>query len=132
MDSKIDILQTEVEERFNSVKNVVETVKKEVDKIDEKQKQTDRKLSSNESNAKLQDMKNYLSYNKEYNRSVEKERIQKKSKQELDHMVKLNEKINFRKRNSKSAEKNKVTKRMQKLKLTMRDTFNETNYSTIE
>ena len=132
MDSKIDILQTEVEEKFNSVKNVVETVKKEVDKIDEKQRQTDRKLSSNESNAKLQDMKNYLSYNKEYNRSVEKERIQKKSKQELDHMVKLNEKINFRKRNSKSAEKNKVTKRMQKLKLTMRDTFNETNYSTIE
>ena len=55
-------------------------------------------------------MRDYLDYNKEYNKKEQQKRIELKSKKELDNMIMLNEKmVSFRNRESKSVEKSAIT-----------------------
>ena len=138
IDSKINVLSSEVKEKLESVRNVVDSMKKEVEKIEEKHKETNNTISKSDSINKLQDMKNYLDYNKEYNKSIERERIEKKSKHELDNLILLKEKVHFRKRNSKSAEKynnmnnSSQVHRVKGMKLTSRKTLNDASFSSLE
>ena len=136
MDSKFDLLQSEVKEKFVTIETEIGTVKENVTKIEEKQKETETKFAMSENSiphlSMLGEMKDYLEYNKQYNKNEERKRIEKKSKKELDELIHLNDKISFRKRNSKSAEKNAFIRGTKKLRLLNREQANDCNYTTVD
>ena len=143
IDSKIDLLKSEVKEKLQNFETEISSVKDNVSKIEEKQKTTDEYLGipsvtrsgviggENSSSINiliinnlnvgisdktignyqtLEDMRDYLDYNKEYNKKEQQKRIELKSKKELDNMIMLNEKMaSFRNRESKSVEKSAIT-----------------------
>lgn len=136
IDTKFDMFECQVKDKFENIETKVTTVEQNVTKIEEKQKETNSILgfSPNKplSSDKMGDMKNFLEYNKQYNKNEERKRIEKKSKKELDQMINLNERMCFRNRNSKSAEKSTLAQPGKKFKLPQRESDNNCNYTTIE
>lgn len=132
IDSKIDLLKSEVKERIESVEHSVEEVRANVSKVEERHKQTEIKLGIADGGPGLAEMREYLEYNKQFNINEEKKRIENKSKKELDHIIELKQKMTHRKRNSKSAEKSSVLNGAKRLKLGMRESFKQGDYTTIE
>lgn len=115
-----------------TVENSVEEIKANVIKVEEKQKQTEIKLGNADAGPGLAEMREYLEYNKQFNKNEEKKRIENKSKKELDHMIELKEKMTHRKRNSKSAEKSVMLNGARRLKINMRENLKQGDYTTIE
>ncbi|CAI2363064.1 unnamed protein product [Moneuplotes crassus] len=155
IDSKFQDLNSEVNQKIESVNSVVDNVRKEVIKIDQQRRSTEEQNPafveglaagsnryqgaygaqdphSTKTISQLRDMKNYLEYNKEYNQSIERKRVERKSKAELDSLVIVKERTKIRNKSSKSAEKYSNLPQVHKLKnlkLFKRNDMNQTMFS---
>jgi hypothetical protein len=135
IDSEFDIFKSEVKGKIDSIEDKIDAVEESVSKIGEKQKEaettinqlSDKKIAGVNM---LDDMKHYLEYNKQYNEDEKRRRIEKKSKKELDELINLHERISFRKRNSKSAEKSVIFKSGKRIRLATREANQNSNYTT--